>query len=59
MNYRVLGASLAIVAFCGAAIAAEIKSGPQVGQGAGVPFHPTNVCNVDNPSLNGKKNCFV
>jgi hypothetical protein len=59
MNHRFLGASLVIVALSGAAIAAELKSGPQPGDNFPGPFHPTNVCNVDRPANNGKKNCFV
>jgi hypothetical protein len=59
MNHRFLGATLVIAAFTGSLIAAELKSGPQAGDNAPGPFHPLNVCNVDNPGQNGKKNCFV
>jgi hypothetical protein len=59
MNHRLLGASLVVAAFCGSVIAAELKSGPQPGENFPGAFHPMNVCNVDRPAANGKKNCFV
>jgi hypothetical protein len=40
-------------------VAAELKSGPQVGDRLPGAFHPLNVCNVDLPDNNGKKACFV
>jgi hypothetical protein len=60
MNRRFLGASLVVAAFTGSLIAADgFKSGPQPGDNFPGAFHPTNVCNVDRPANNGKKNCFV
>jgi hypothetical protein len=59
MNYRMFGAALAVAALSSVALAADLKSGPDVGASIPGPFHPTNVCNVDNPKANGQKACFV
>lgn len=60
MRTRILGAGLVATVACGLAIAqGSLKSGPQVGQRSGPAFHPLNVVNVDQPSKNGQKNCFV
>jgi hypothetical protein len=59
MKHRVsVGAALAAALFCGVALAGDLKSGPQKGQNC-APFHPLNVFNADNESMNGKKNCLV
>lgn len=59
-HLMVLGTVLAMALLVGHAGAAEtLKSGPQVGDSLPGPFHPLQVCNVDNPSNNGKKGCFV
>jgi hypothetical protein len=59
MNYRMFGAAFAVAALTGVAVAADLTSGPQPGQNMPGAFHPLNVCNVDNPRVNGQKNCFV
>lgn len=51
-------ASLALVACVGLVMAADIKSGPQVGQGVGA-FHPFNVFNAEDKELCMKENCIV
>ena len=54
-------AALVALAFLmtGTLSAEALKSGPQVGDNLPGPFHPLNVCNVDQPDQNGKKACFV
>lgn len=59
MRARILGAGLVALLVCSLAVAQGLKSGPQVGQSRGGAFHPLNVINVDQPSKNGQKNCFV
>ena len=59
MNYRIFGAAFAVAALTGVAVAADLKSGPQAGERMPGAFHPLNVCNVDRPAQDGKKNCFV
>lgn len=54
MNRRGLVASLAVVLLAGGLVAAEIKSGPQVGEKVPGPFHPLNI----NGAAAGKKNCL-
>ncbi|MCS7017296.1 MAG: hypothetical protein NZM42_14415 [Gemmatales bacterium] len=59
MRRRIVGLGLAALLVSGLAVAQSLKSGPQVGQSRPGAFHPLNVLNVDNPSRNGQKNCFV
>jgi hypothetical protein len=47
-------AAVALVMFAGSAFAADVKSGPQVGEKVPGPFHPLNI----NGSAAGKKNCL-
>jgi len=54
-----VGAALTVAVLCGTAIAGDLKSGPQVGDQVGVPFHCLQVSNADNPSWNGQKQCLV
>lgn len=54
MNRRALVASLTAALLAGGLMAAEIKSGPQVGEKVPGPFHPLNV----NGAAAGKKNCL-
>jgi len=59
MKHRVsVGAALAAALLCGVALAGDLKSGPQKGQMC-TPFHPLNVFNSENESMNGQKNCLV
>jgi len=57
MKYRLFpGASLAaVLLFCSAGLAAELKSGPQVDETLPGPFHPLNC----NGPMAGKKFCQV
>ena len=47
-------APVAVVFLAGAALAADLKSGPQVGEDVPGPFHPLNVNGEDA----GKKACL-
>jgi hypothetical protein len=47
-------AAVALVLFASSAFAADVKSGPQVGEKVPGPFHPLNI----NGSQAGKKNCL-
>ena len=47
-------AAVALVLFAGSAFAADIKSGPQVGEKVPGPFHPLNI----NGEAAGKKHCL-
>jgi hypothetical protein len=58
MKLRSLTAVVAAFACFGLVAAADLKSGPQVGEGVG-PFHPHNVFNAEMPDKNGKDNCIV
>ena len=57
MKYRLFsGASLAAALLvCGAGLAAELKSGPQVNQSLPGPFHPLNITGAKA----GEKHCLV
>jgi lysophospholipid acyltransferase (LPLAT)-like uncharacterized protein len=55
---RKIVASFAVLACLGLAMAGEVKSGPQAGQGVGA-FHPYNVFNAESSELCGKENCIV
>ena len=57
MKYRLFpGASLAaVLLFCSAGLAAELKSGPQVDETLPGPFHPLNI----NGPRAGMKFCQV
>ncbi|MCS7168579.1 MAG: hypothetical protein RMI91_03305 [Gemmatales bacterium] len=59
MRTRIIGVGLAALLVTSLAVAQSLKSGPQVGQSRPGAFHPLNVFNVDQPSRNGQKNCFV
>lgn len=59
MKHRMVGASVAVALLCGVAIAAELKSGPQVGERLPGPFNVLNACNAENPRANGTKTCLV
>jgi hypothetical protein len=58
MKIRSIMAGAAMLACAGLVLAAEIKSGPQVGQGVAA-FHPYNVFNAESKDLCGKENCIV
>jgi hypothetical protein len=56
MRYRtMLGGTLAMALLVGGALAADLKSGPQVGNSSLTPFHPLNV----NGANAGQKFCQV
>jgi hypothetical protein len=56
MRYRsMLGASLALALLVGSALAADLKSGPQVGSTQLTPFHPLNI----NGAHEGEKFCQI
>jgi hypothetical protein len=42
----------------GAALAGELKSGPQPGEQVPGPFHVLNACNAEKPEANGSKSCL-
>ena len=59
LRRQFVGGSLAALLVCGTVVlASDLKSGPQVGKGV-TPFHPLNILNAENPSMNGKQNCLV
>lgn len=54
-RYSLIATAVAGALFLSSAIAADLKSGPQAGDGLPGPFHPLNITGPDA----GKKQCLV
>lgn len=59
MKHRMVTTSLALALACGFALAADVKSGPQVGDKIPGPFNVLNACNAERSTVNGTKTCLV